>query len=78
MKQKYGDKICLLATSTCGIINEGNAAGRHRKSNRIARVAPGGRYIITSANSLTNYCKPQNVLAMGRYIKEYGNYPIQI
>lgn len=80
MKQKYGDKICLLGnidlrhTLTRGTLRD----VKQEVKNRIARVAPGGRYIITSANSLTNYCKPQNVLAMGRYIKEYGNYPIQI
>ena len=80
MKQKYGDKICLLGnidlrhTLTRGTLRD----VKQEVKNRIARVAPGGRDIITSANSLTNYCKPQNVLAMGRYIKEYGNYPIQI
>ena len=79
MKQKYGDKICLLGnidlrhTLTRGTLRD----VKQEVKNRIARVAPGGRYIITSANSLTNYCKPQNVLAMGRYIKNTAIIPFK-
>ncbi|MFX4261114.1 uroporphyrinogen decarboxylase family protein [Pelotomaculum propionicicum] len=79
-KQKYGDRICLLGnidlrhTLTRGSLED----VKKEVMNRISQVAPGGRYIISSANSLTDYCKPQNVLAMGQYIKEYGKYPIRL
>lgn len=79
IKHKYGDKICLLGnidlrhTLTRGTLRD----VQQEVMNRIYQVAPGGRYIITSANSLTDYCKPQNVLAMSRFIREYGKYPIR-
>jgi len=45
---------------------------------RIATVGAGGGYIITSANSLTDYCKTENVWAMANAIKKYGKYPLDI
>jgi hypothetical protein len=39
-------------------------------------VGPGGGYIVTSANSLTDYCKPENVCALGKAVEKYGQYPL--
>lgn len=41
---------------------------------RIESLAPGGRYILSSANSLPNYVKPANVRAMGEALLKYGVY----
>jgi uroporphyrinogen decarboxylase len=43
---------------------------------RIAVAGQGGGYIITSANSLPDYCKTENVWAMSRAIRKYGKYPL--
>ena len=34
----------------------------------------GGGYMISSANSLTDYCKVDNVRAMSQAVKKYGKY----
>lgn len=44
---------------------------------RIAVTGVAGGYIITSANSLPDYCKTENVWAMSRAIWKYGKYPIK-
>jgi uroporphyrinogen decarboxylase len=41
---------------------------------RIEVAGKGGGYIISSANSLTNYCKTENVWAMSNALKKYGKY----
>ncbi|MFH1929654.1 MAG: uroporphyrinogen decarboxylase family protein, partial [Chloroflexota bacterium] len=42
--------------------------------DRIERVGRGGGYIISSANSITSYCKLENVLAMRDAVARYGWY----
>ena len=37
-------------------------------------VGRGGGYIISSSNSLTDYCKTENVLAMADAVRKYGKY----
>jgi Uroporphyrinogen decarboxylase (URO-D) len=80
MKEKYGDKIAVWGnidlhyTLTRGTTEEVKAEVKQR----IEEVGPGGGYIISSANSLTDYCKPENVIAMIDTINKYREYPISI
>jgi len=41
---------------------------------RIAVAGKGGGYIISSANSIIDYCKIDNVWAMSKALKKYGKY----
>lgn len=78
IKKVYGDKICLIGnidlnhTLTLGLPEEVEEEVR----NRIYSVAPGGGYIISSAMTLTDYCKKENILSMSTAVKKYGKYPI--
>jgi len=78
VKGKYGQRVCLLGnidldyTLTRGTPDE----VEREVKERIAVAGVGGGYIITSANSLPNYCKTENVLAMAAAIRKYGNYPL--
>jgi uroporphyrinogen decarboxylase len=78
MKAQYGHRICIIGnidlnyTLTLGTPEEVDKEVKQR----IAVAGPGGGYIVTSANSLTNYCKTENVWAMGHAIKKYGKYPL--
>ena len=64
--------IDLDYTLTLGTPAEVDAEVRQR----IATAGPGGGYMVTSANSLTDYCKTENVRAMADAIKKYGRYPL--
>jgi len=78
IKSKYGNRICLLGnidldyTLTLGTPEEVDKEVKER----IAVAGQGGGYIITSANSLPDYCKTENVWAMSKAIQKYGKYPL--
>lgn len=79
VKETYGNRVCILGnidldyTLTLGTPEDVEEEVRER----IAHVGQGGGYIITSANSLPDYCKAENILAMARAIKKYGMYPLE-
>ncbi len=76
LKKKYGRRVCLVGnidlhyTLTQGTPEETEAEVK----KRIQEVGKGGGYILASSNSLTGYCKPENVLAMHRALLKYGSY----
>lgn len=77
VKEKYGDKVCIIGnidldyTLTLGTPEEVEAEVR----DRIEKIGKGGGYIISSANSITDYCKLENVWAMARTVEKYRRYP---
>ncbi len=79
MKRQYGDRVTVAGnidldyTLTLGTPEEVDAEVKQK----IAVAGKGGSYIMTSANSLTDYCKVENVWAMAEALKKYGNYPLQ-
>lgn len=76
VKENYGDKVCLVGnidlhyTLTRGTPEETTAEVKEK----LERVGKGGGYIMASANGLTSYCKPENVMAMSEAIMKYGWY----
>jgi uroporphyrinogen decarboxylase len=78
VKATYGNRVCILGnvdldyTLTLGTPEE----VEKEVKEKMAALAPGGGYIIASANSLPDYCKTENVLAMAQAIRKYGRYPI--
>ena len=76
MKAEYGSKVCLIGnidldyTLTLGTPEE---VDREVKE-RIAGAGKGGGYIISSANSITEYCKTENIWAMSKALQKYGKY----
>jgi uroporphyrinogen-III decarboxylase len=80
VKREYGERVALVGnidldyTLTRGYPAEVDAEVRER----IAVAGQGGGYIVSSANSLADYCKLESVMAMGKAIRQYGRYPIQL
>ena len=76
VKRRYGDRICLVGnidlhhTLTRGTPAEVEAEVRER----IQVVGRGGGYMVSSANTITSYCKLENVLAMRDAVRRYGWY----
>jgi len=76
MKTQYGSRVCLIGnidldyTLTRGTPDEVEKEVRER----IALAGKGGGYIMSSANSLTDYCKTENVRAMSRALQTHGKY----
>lgn len=76
VKQAYGQRVCLVGnidlhyTLTRGTPAEVDAEVKRR----IEVIGQGGAYMISSANTITAYCKVENVWAMVRAIQKYGVY----
>ncbi len=76
VKAEYGDKVCIAGnidldyTLTLGSPEE----VEREVKDRIENIGKGGGYIISSANSLTDYCKLENVWAMSKAIGKYRRY----
>ncbi|MFH0996335.1 MAG: uroporphyrinogen decarboxylase family protein [Pseudomonadota bacterium] len=76
VKDKYGDKICLLGNIDCkellpsGTPDQVDAAVKHS----IEVAAAGGGYILCDSNSLHPGVNPENCIAMFEATKKYGLY----
>ena len=76
VKRVYGKRLCLIGnidlhyTLTRGTPAEVEAEVKHR----IETIGRGGGYMISSANTITGYCKVENVWAMIQAVRKYGRY----
>lgn len=76
VKRDYGHRVCLVGnidlhyTLTQGTPAEVEAEVKQR----LATIGKGGGYMISSANSITSYCKVENVWAMVNAIRTYAPY----
>lgn len=73
VKIKYGKQVCIIGnidlhyTLTKGTIDE----VEQEVKDRIEKIGNEGGYIISSSNSITSYCKVENVRAMINSISKY-------
>jgi len=80
VKKRYGQSLCVIGnidlayTLTRGTVEEVEAEVKEK----IQKVAPGGGYCLGSSNSVPEYVKTENYIAMVNACKKYGVYPIQI
>jgi len=79
VKRRWGDRLCLMGNMDLDyLMTLGRTDEVEREVKWLMReVAPGGGYILSTANSLTRYTPPENALAMYRTAQKYGNYPIK-
>ena len=77
MKKKYGDRVCLIGNINLNTLTLGTTEDVEAEVRlRISEAAPGGGYILTSANSVASFCKTKNVIAMAEAVRKYGVYPV--
>lgn len=78
IKKKYGDKIVVCGNVDCKhlLVEASTNEVENYVKKLIKKVAPGGRFIISSSNSIHSSVKPENYLAMVKSIKKYGKYLI--
>jgi uroporphyrinogen decarboxylase len=76
VKRKYGNEVCVIGNIDTGELLTESKSEAVEESVRqtILDVAPGGGYIIASANSIHAYVKPDNYVAMLNAARRYGNY----
>jgi corrinoid protein of di/trimethylamine methyltransferase len=80
VKKRWGKKLCLIgnlnldSTLTLGTPEDVRA----EVYERIRTIGPGGGYMVSSSNSVTDYVPLANMKAMFDATFEFGKYPIQL
>lgn len=73
VKKEYGHRVCLMGnidlrhTLVHGTVEE----VEQEVKDRIEKIGYNGGYIISSANTITAYCNPKNIIAMRDAIAKY-------
>ena len=75
-KKDYGDKICLKGNVDCAHTLTFKSVEETIEETKMCLDIgmPGGKYFISSSNSIHSEVKPENYKAMLETIKEYGKY----
>ena len=77
-KEKYGGQLCFWGnididhTLTRGTVEE----TVQETEQKLKALAPDGGYIMSTSNSITDYCKVENIMAMMEVLKTCGTYPV--
>jgi len=77
VKRRIGERVTLVGNIDINMLAMGTPEDVERLTREtIRQAAPGGGYILSSSNSVTNACRVENVLAMVRACHKYGRYPL--
>jgi uroporphyrinogen decarboxylase len=77
MKRRYGKTLCLVGNINVDTLSRGTLQDIDQLVRETIQIAgPGGGYICASSNSISYYCRPENVLAMRDAVQRYGQYPL--
>ena len=77
VKRKFGDRLCLVGNISNEILAEGTpeeVAALTRR--RLKTIAPGGGYCLGSGNSVPDWARFENFMAMRETALRFGTYPI--
>lgn len=76
VKERF-PRLVVMGGVDCGpVLSDYPVPAVISEVKRLLRVAaPGGRYIISSTNTIHRTVKPENYLAMINAVKEFGRYP---
>jgi uroporphyrinogen decarboxylase len=76
VRDKYGRELSLVGNIDMTLMAEGTPEEvKALVRERIQRLAPGGGYLISSSNSITDYLKEGNVRAMIEAVARYRHRP---
>jgi uroporphyrinogen decarboxylase len=78
VKERYGDRICILGNVDCRYILPYGSEEDVRKDVRrcIDSAGKNGGFVLTSSNSIHANCKAENVFVMVDEARRYGKYPL--
>jgi uroporphyrinogen decarboxylase len=79
IKEKYGDRLCLVGNVSNELLRSGSPKEIEATVKDLLRkVAPGGGYCMGSGNSVPEWAKFENYMAMRNTTLKYGSYPITL
>jgi len=79
LKQHYGDRCAFVGNIDMDLLGRGTPEEvRQQVKERIAQLGPGYGYLLSSSNSIAEYCRPENVIAMLEALNQFGRYPLAV
>jgi len=79
VKHQYGDRICMVGNVSNELLRSGSIQDIEVRVKELLRdVGPGGGYCLGSGNSVPNWAKFENYMAMRDTCLKHGAYPISI
>jgi uroporphyrinogen decarboxylase len=75
IKQQY-PQLTVIGGINCGepLSSYSTEQLREEVQRVVTQLAPGGRFILASSNSIHSMVKPENFMAMQSVVREYGRY----
>jgi len=80
VKEKYGDRVCLIGSIDCGPLMMWGTKEQVRQAvkENIRKAGKGGGLIAASSHSIQSKTKPENYVEMVKAIRDYGEYPLSL
>lgn len=79
MKRRYGHRLCLIGNVNVDTLARGTPDQvKEEVKVLLCEVAPGGGYCLGSSNTIPNYVKVENYVAMIETARQLGRYPIAV
>jgi hypothetical protein len=74
-KRKFGERVCILGNVNLNTLGMGTPEETYSEvRNLIKDLGPGYGYILSSGNSVPDYVKAENMLALAKAIEDFGSY----
>jgi uroporphyrinogen decarboxylase len=79
VKKQWGDRICLIGNVSNELLRSATTQEIEARVKELLRdAAPGGGFALGSGNSVPNWAKFENYMAMRAAGLKYGGYPIKL
>ena len=79
VKKQWGDRICLIGNVSNELLRSASASQIEARVKELLRdAAPGGGFALGSGNSVPNWAKFENYMAMREAGLNHGRYPISV
>jgi uroporphyrinogen decarboxylase len=74
-KKNHGKKVCILGNVNVNTLASGTPEEVYSEVRDLIRdLGPGYGYILSSGNSVPDYAKPENMLALARALEDFAEY----
>jgi len=74
-KRDYGHRVCVLGNVNVNTLCMGTPEETYAEVRDLIRdLGPGFGYVVSSGNSVPDYAKPANLMALARAMEDFGNY----
>jgi len=74
-KRKFGERVCILGNVNLNTLGMGTPEETYSEVRNLIRdLGPGYGYILSSGNSVPDYVRPENMLALSKALKDFAEY----